>query len=123
MQDQFRAYLAEESRVKRNPKFLDPRVHVVLYFIPPTLQGCVRRGTSAALEGAGGGSPRWPRGGGLGGGWVRSLSELDKKFLRSIGSYSNVIPVIGKADTLNEDELKAVKAKVRARRSDARAHL
>jgi len=54
VQDQFRAYLAEESRVKRNPKFLDPRVHVVLYFIPPTLQGCVRRGQNSVRR-------RWRR--------------------------------------------------------------
>ncbi|KAJ3120210.1 hypothetical protein HK098_004784 [Nowakowskiella sp. JEL0407] len=28
--------LAEESRIKRNPKFQDHRVHALLYFIPPT---------------------------------------------------------------------------------------
>ena len=42
VQDQFRAFLAEESRVKRSAKFLDPRVHVILYFIAPTGHGYVR---------------------------------------------------------------------------------
>jgi cell division control protein 11 len=28
--------LAEESRIKRNPRFYDNRVHALLYFIPPT---------------------------------------------------------------------------------------
>lgn len=29
-----RQYLAEWSRIKRNPRFIDKRVHAVLYFIP-----------------------------------------------------------------------------------------
>lgn len=33
--------LAEESRIKRNPRFRDNRVHVLLYFIPPTGHACV----------------------------------------------------------------------------------
>ena len=28
--------LAEESRIKRNPRFRDNRVHALLYFISPT---------------------------------------------------------------------------------------
>jgi septin family protein len=28
--------LAEESRIKRNPRFRDNRVHALLYFIPPS---------------------------------------------------------------------------------------
>ena len=31
--------LAEESRIKRNPRFKDNRVHVLLYFITPTGHG------------------------------------------------------------------------------------
>jgi len=31
--------LAEESRIKRNPRFRDDRVHVMLYFITPTGHG------------------------------------------------------------------------------------
>ena len=35
--------LAEESRIKRNPRFKDNRVHVLLYFITPTGHGyCAR---------------------------------------------------------------------------------
>lgn len=33
--------LAEESRIKRNPRFRDNRVHALLYFITPTGHGCV----------------------------------------------------------------------------------
>ncbi|KAJ3262010.1 hypothetical protein HK103_003853 [Boothiomyces macroporosus] len=33
---QYDEILAQESRIKRNPKFQDNRVHVVLYFIQPT---------------------------------------------------------------------------------------
>jgi septin family protein len=35
--------LAEESRIKRNPRFKDNRVHVLLYFITPTGHGYVSR--------------------------------------------------------------------------------
>lgn len=31
--------LAEESRIKRNPRFRDNRVHCLLYFITPTGHG------------------------------------------------------------------------------------
>lgn len=31
--------LAEESRIKRNPRFKDNRVHALLYFITPTGHG------------------------------------------------------------------------------------
>ncbi len=31
--------LAEESRIKRNPRFRDNRVHAMLYFIAPTGHG------------------------------------------------------------------------------------
>lgn len=33
--------LAEESRIKRNPRFKDNRVHALLYFITPTGHGLV----------------------------------------------------------------------------------
>lgn len=33
--------LAEESRIKRNPRFRDNRVHAMLYFITPTGHGYV----------------------------------------------------------------------------------
>ncbi|KAI9219221.1 Septin-type guanine nucleotide-binding (G) domain-containing protein [Blastocladiella britannica] len=33
---QYDEVLSEESKIKRNPKFLDNRIHVLLYFIQPT---------------------------------------------------------------------------------------
>jgi len=33
---QYDDILAEESRIKRNPRFRDNRVHAMLYFITPT---------------------------------------------------------------------------------------
>lgn len=39
LKHQFDEILAEESRVKRNPRFIDNRVHVALYFISPTGHG------------------------------------------------------------------------------------
>jgi cell division control protein 11 len=36
LERQYDDILAEESRIKRNPRFRDNRVHVILYFIPPT---------------------------------------------------------------------------------------
>ncbi|KAH8835361.1 septin [Flagelloscypha sp. PMI_526] len=36
LERQYDDILAEESRIKRNPRFRDNRVHVMLYFIPPT---------------------------------------------------------------------------------------
>lgn len=33
---QYDDILAEQSRIKRNPRFKDNRVHALLYFIPPT---------------------------------------------------------------------------------------
>lgn len=39
MEKQFDAVLAEESRIKRNPRFTDTRVHAILYFVQPTGHG------------------------------------------------------------------------------------
>jgi len=39
VEEQFQAFLKEESRIQRNAKFLDPRVHVILYFIAPNGHG------------------------------------------------------------------------------------
>ncbi|KAH3668716.1 hypothetical protein OGAPHI_002470 [Ogataea philodendri] len=39
LEQQFDLVLAEESRVRRNPRFVDTRVHVCLYFITPTGHG------------------------------------------------------------------------------------
>jgi len=42
LERQYDDVLAEESRIKRNPRFRDDRVHCLLYFIPPTGHSCVR---------------------------------------------------------------------------------
>lgn len=39
IEGQFDEVLAEESRIKRNPRFLDNRVHVLIYMIEPTGHG------------------------------------------------------------------------------------
>ncbi|KAG7660412.1 uncharacterized protein J8A68_006068 [[Candida] subhashii] len=39
LKQQFDLVLAEETRIKRNPRFIDTRVHVMLYFITPTGHG------------------------------------------------------------------------------------
>lgn len=36
LERQYDDILAEESRIKRNPRFRDNRVHALLYFIPPS---------------------------------------------------------------------------------------
>lgn len=47
LERQYDDILAEESRIKRNPRFRDNRVHAMLYFIAPTghgygiLSGCI----------------------------------------------------------------------------------
>jgi cell division control protein 11 len=35
LERQYDDILAERSRIKRNPRFVDKRVHAALYFIPP----------------------------------------------------------------------------------------
>lgn len=39
LKQQFDLVLAEETRIRRNPRFVDTRVHVMLYFITPTGHG------------------------------------------------------------------------------------
>ncbi len=36
IEEQYDDVLEEETRIKRNPRFLDNRVHALLYFIAPT---------------------------------------------------------------------------------------
>jgi cell division control protein 11 len=71
--------LAEESRIKRNPRFHDNRVHALLYFIPPT---------------------------------GHALREMDIELMRRLSPRVNVIPVIGKADTLTPSELRGFKKRI-----------
>lgn len=39
LERQYDDILAEESRIKRNPRFRDNRIHALLYFITPTGHG------------------------------------------------------------------------------------
>ncbi|KAL2107350.1 hypothetical protein VUR80DRAFT_5329 [Thermomyces stellatus] len=72
LERQYDDILAEESRIKRNPRFRDNRVHALLYFITPTGHG---------------------------------LRELDIELMKRLAPRVNVIPVIGRADSLTPTEL------------------
>jgi hypothetical protein len=71
--------LAEESRIKRNPRFRDNRVHALLYFIPPS---------------------------------GHALREMDIELMRRLSPRVNVIPVVGKSDSLTPAELRGFKRRV-----------
>ncbi|CAO1637699.1 unnamed protein product [Parajaminaea phylloscopi] len=79
LERQYDDILAEESRIKRNPRFRDNRVHALLYFITAT---------------------------------GHSLRELDIELMRRLSPRVNVIPVIGKADTMTHSERAAFKKRV-----------
>ncbi|KAH6679958.1 Septin-domain-containing protein [Plectosphaerella plurivora] len=76
LERQYDEHLSEESRIKRNPRFRDNRVHAMLYFITPTGHG---------------------------------LRELDIELMRRLAPRVNVIPVIGRADSLTPTELAQTK--------------
>ena len=88
LERQYDDILAEESRIKRNPRFRDNRVHALLYFITPT--------------GHGYGSPRTTC-------LHVRLREVDIELMRRLSPRVNVIPVIGKADSLTPQELASSK--------------
>lgn len=79
LERQYDDILAEQSRIKRNPRFKDSRVHALLYFIPPT---------------------------------GHSLREMDVVLMQRLSPRVNVIPVIGRADSLTVSELKAFKKRI-----------
>lgn len=79
LERQYDDLLAEESRIKRSPRFRDNRVHALLYFITPT---------------------------------GHSLREMDIELMRRLSPRVNVIPVIGKADTMTAIERAAFKKRV-----------
>lgn len=76
---QFDKVLVEESRVRRNRKYRDHRIHVLVYFIAPT---------------------------------GHSLRELDIELIRKLGEIVNIIPVIGRADSLTVEELDAFRQNI-----------
>lgn len=80
LKQQFDLVLAEETRIRRNPRFVDTRVHVMLYFITPTGHG---------------------------------LRELDITCMKRLSKYVNIIPVIGRADSFTESEVKHFKKQIR----------
>lgn len=79
LERQYDDILAMESRIKRNPRFRDNRVHALLYFIPPT---------------------------------GHALREMDVELMRRLSPRVNVIPVIGKADSMTPSELRGFKKRV-----------
>jgi cell division control protein 11 len=79
LERQYDEALAEESRIKRNPRFKDNRVHALVYFIPPT---------------------------------GHALRELDIVLMRTLAKRVNVIPVIGKSDSMTVSELRDFKQRV-----------
>ncbi|KAJ3991533.1 septin [Lentinula boryana] len=79
LERQYDDILAEQSRIKRNPRFRDNRVHCLLYFIPPT---------------------------------GHYLREIDVSLMQKLSHRVNVIPVIGRSDSLTSSELKAFKKRI-----------
>ncbi|AGO10297.1 AaceriABL159Wp [[Ashbya] aceris (nom. inval.)] len=79
LEQQFDLVLAEETRIKRNPRFEDGRIHAALYFVEPTGHG---------------------------------LRELDIEMMKRLSRYTNVLPIIARADSFTEDELSSFKAAV-----------
>ncbi|RMX89205.1 hypothetical protein D0869_01059 [Hortaea werneckii] len=93
LERQYDDILAEESRIKRNPRFRDNRVHVLLYFVQPTGKETSTQLTDLATRLAGCNSSS------------HGLRELDIELMRRLSPRVNVIPVIGKADSLTPLEL------------------
>ncbi|KAJ1815479.1 Cell division control protein 11 [Coemansia sp. RSA 2599] len=79
LETQFDDVLAEENRIKRNPKFKDSRVHALVYFITPT---------------------------------GHSLREIDIEMMKRLGNRVNIIPVIGRSDSLTPRELVLFKQRI-----------
>ncbi|KAI8583541.1 hypothetical protein K450DRAFT_221655 [Umbelopsis ramanniana AG] len=79
LESQYDDILAEENRIKRNPRFRDNRVHALLYFIAPT---------------------------------GHALREIDIELMRRLSPRVNVIPVIGRADSLTPQELRDFKRRI-----------
>ncbi|KAM0677107.1 Cell division control protein 11 [Binucleata daphniae] len=77
---QYDKYLAEETKVKRNPEFEDTRIHCLVYFLTPHVSG---------------------------------MKESDIYFLKEVNRLVNIMPVIGKADTLSETEKIEMKTNIK----------
>lgn len=79
LEQQFDVVLSEETRIRRNPRFEDTRIHIALYFIEPTGHG---------------------------------LKELDVEIMKRVARFTNVLPIITKADSFTKDELKQFKQNI-----------
>lgn len=79
LEQQFDQVLGEETRIKRNPRFEDTRVHVALYFIPPTGHG---------------------------------LREMDVEMIKRLARFTNVLPIISRADSFTKPELEKFKRQI-----------
>lgn len=99
LERQYDDILAEQSRIKRNPRFKDNRVHALLYFIPPT-----GHAYASYLH--------FPITSQVPHSSTSRLREMDIELMRRLSPRVNVIPVIGKADSLTPRELQAFKKRV-----------
>ncbi|KAF5380210.1 hypothetical protein D9757_008235 [Collybiopsis confluens] len=79
LERQYDDILAEQSRIRRNARFRDNRVHCLLYFIAPT---------------------------------GHHLREMDVALMQKLSHRVNVIPVIGRADSLTRSELRGFKKRI-----------
>ncbi|KAG0344237.1 hypothetical protein BG004_004618, partial [Podila humilis] len=77
---QFDLTLAEERKVRRNPKATDNQIHACLYFID-------QKGSGPQV----------------------GLSEADIRILKRLGARVNIIPVVARADTLTFAQTKKLK--------------
>merc|ERR1711962_1270745 len=76
VESQYESFLEAETKVVRDPKMADTRVHACLYFIAPSGHG---------------------------------LKPLDIEFMKQLHDKINIIPVIGKADTMTPEEVASFK--------------
>ncbi|KAG0245242.1 hypothetical protein BGW41_002711 [Actinomortierella wolfii] len=83
---QFDLTLAEERKVRRNPKASDNQIHACLYFIDHTA-------TASSASNA----------------TRMGLSEADIRILKRLVTRVNVIPVIARADTLTKAQVSRLK--------------
>jgi cell division control protein 11 len=85
---QYRKLLKAEAATTRNIDPEDTRVHVLIYFITPCLSTDLKRPV---------------------------LTELDTEFMKALAPRVNIVPVVGKADSLTREELAVFKEKVSIR--------
>lgn len=102
--EQFHQYFTDESGLNRK-NIIDNRVHCCLYFIPPYGHGYgVDKFSSQRTR-----VPYF---------FFNSycldysLRQLDIELMKQIQHKVNIVPIIGKADTLTEPEMKRLKKRI-----------